>query len=229
MPRLPMSSKAPPSARDANDAAIKSADRLLSTACSRVVSSKRAAPTAKAELLRELQRIITPIHWSRPIFCCCPAVPTVSPRSHCAYSTALRPTPPAAACTMMPWSAHSAARSSATWVVLQVIGSVHACSNDRVVGRWASKERGARASDASGACARPKTASPGRTAVESPPVKPAESAPGGPGSPGYSPSTLSTSRKFRPTARTDSSTSSGATSERRGKTSMKRLPRAPRA
>mmetsp|Transcript_2612 Transcript_2612/g.8483 ORF Transcript_2612/g.8483 Transcript_2612/m.8483 type:complete len:234 (+) Transcript_2612:53-754(+) len=35
---------------------------------------------------------------------------------------------------------------------------------------------------------------------------PAQSEPGGPGSPGYTPSTLSTSRKLRPTARTCSST-----------------------
>ena len=48
---------------------------------------------------------------------------------------------------------------------------------------------------------------PNALSPAAPPVRfcahtPAQSAPGGPGSPGYAPSTLSTSRKFTPTART---------------------------
>ena len=43
-------------------------------------------------------------------------------------------------------------------------------------------------------------------------TRPAQSPPGGPGSPGYSPSTLSTSRKLSPTARTLSSTSDALSS-----------------
>ena len=47
-----------------------------------------------------------------------------------------------------------------------------------------------------------------RTALPTAATTPATSPPGSPGSPGYMPSTFSTSRKFSPTARTDSSTCS---------------------
>merc|ERR1712185_716152 len=123
--------------------------------------------------------------------------------SHCAYSTALSPTPPAAACTIIELPAQSPARSMAVCVVLHVTGSVHACSKDSVEGLLERKGVAAIATDASGAWPRP-TVECGSNGAS--PTTPAASPPGGPGSPGYSPSTLSTSRKLRPTARTCKST-----------------------
>ena len=58
---------------------------------------------------------------------------------------------------------------------------------------------------------------------------PAASPPGGPGSPGYSPSTLSTSRKLRPAARTATSAPDGGSAdEKAGCASSRRLPMEPR-
>ena len=204
MPRLPISSKAPPSPSDANEAAMKSSERLLSTACKRVASKRRVAPIVRAVPSRELHMASTPIARSWPCLCGCPAVPASKALSHRTYSTALSPTPPAAAWTIIELPVQSPARSMAACVVLHVTGSEHTRSKDSVEGLAARKGAAAIATDASGAWARPKVEGGSDCASF---TTPAASPPGGPGSPGYSPSTLSTSRKLRPTARTRKSTS----------------------
>ena len=130
---------------------MKSRERLLSTACDRVAIDCRVMPVARAAPSRELHTASTPV--SRRWACLCgrPAVPTADACTHCAYSTALRPTPPAAACTIIAWPAQSLLRSTAACVVLHVTGSVHACSKSNVDGLLARKGVAAIATDASGA------------------------------------------------------------------------------
>ena len=159
MARLPISSKAPPSLSDAKEAVIKSSERLLSTACARAASHRRITPIVKAAPSRELHRARTPASRSWACLCDRPAVPKADAPSHCAYSTALSPTPPAAACTMIELPARSTARSTAACVVLHVTGSVHACSKDSADGLSARRGTAAIATDASGAWAKPNVES----------------------------------------------------------------------
>eukprot|EP00966_Prymnesium_polylepis_P005949 136048-Prymnesium_polylepis.1 len=134
MPRFPISSKEPCAQRHANDAAMKSSERLLSTACERLPLSHRRAPDANAAALRELQSARSPLKCRRMCFCGRPAVPMARADSHCTYSTVLSPTPPAAAWIMMADPARKAARASAVWAVLHETGKVHDCSKVSVLG-----------------------------------------------------------------------------------------------
>eukprot|EP00966_Prymnesium_polylepis_P214659 4970734-Prymnesium_polylepis.4 len=204
MLRFPISANVPPSVRHAKVVEIKSRERLLSEPKWRLLSCERNAATANAAQSRELLRSSTKIERKCLCLCGAPAVPRTGAPSHCAYSTALRPTPPAAACTMKFRPRWRCDRSRDMWVVLQVTGSVHACSKVNGSGLGASDMSSVRARDARGACARPNA---GRPSDWPELMVPDESPPGGPGSPGYSPSTLRTSRKLRPTARTASRTS----------------------
>eukprot|EP00966_Prymnesium_polylepis_P333462 7388920-Prymnesium_polylepis.3 len=139
---------------------MKSIDRLLSTVSARVAQSSAAAPDAYAGTARELHESST----SPLCSCAClygrPAVPIGALPTQCSYSTALQPTPPVAACTIAALPTRHCARSKAICTVLHVTGNVHACSNDSTKGLHASKGDDARASDASGAWARPKAAVP---------------------------------------------------------------------
>eukprot|EP00966_Prymnesium_polylepis_P106296 2462333-Prymnesium_polylepis.4 len=88
-----------------------------------------------------------------------------------------------------------------------------------------------RVHEARGAWQNPNTAASTARRAISPTtsIHPAVSSPGGPGSPGYSPSTLSTSRKLRPTARTRTRISACTGVDVASCCgSMKRLLRAPR-
>jgi len=211
-PRLPISSKAPPSPSSAADAEMKSSDKLLSTTAKRPPQSARAAPRANAAPPRdELSEIaLGPPRTAPRLFTsrCLygwPAVAWTTPPSQWAYSTATRPTPPAAAWTSAACPRRSCAPPSAACTVLHVIGSVHAASKESAAGLGASNAAGPRATLARLATLNPSTAAPVRRWAEPRPAcrtTPAQSPPGGPGSPGYSPSTLITSRKLRPTART---------------------------
>eukprot|EP00964_Phaeocystis_antarctica_P109117 scaffold73607_cov68-Phaeocystis_antarctica.AAC.1 len=182
-PRLPISSKVPPSPSSAVDAEMKSSDKLLSTTAKRPPQSARAAPRANAAPPRdELSEIALGPPWTAP-----------------------RPTPPAAVWTSAACPRRSCAPPSAACTVLHVIGSVHADSKESETGLGASNAAGPRATLARLATLNPSTATPVRRWAEPRPAcrtTPAQSPPGGPGSPGYSPSTLITSRKLRPTART---------------------------
>ena len=138
-----------------------------------------------------------------------PALTIAFDCSQWAYSRALRPTPPAAAWMRSPDRTTSCARVRTTCTVHHVTGSVEACSQLSAVGLRANSRASEIVILARGARPMPNTLS-GRLAavLEAPAISaPEQSLPGGPGSPGYSPSTLSTSRKFSPTARTLSSTS----------------------
>mmetsp|Transcript_60820 Transcript_60820/g.101046 ORF Transcript_60820/g.101046 Transcript_60820/m.101046 type:complete len:357 (-) Transcript_60820:340-1410(-) len=208
MPRLPISSKEPPSASAANDTVMKSIDRELSTTCDLLATSSRAVPTVKATASRELHKMHSLVSNRSRCFCGRPAVPKAAQHSHCAYSPAFRPMPPAAACTMIEQCACSSARSSDSCTVHHVTGSVHASTNASFAGLLVTNAVAARAKLAIGACPRPKVAVPTICGYEdSLATTPAMSPPGGPGSPGYSPSILSTSRKLRPTACTCTSIS----------------------
>eukprot|EP00966_Prymnesium_polylepis_P295806 6832020-Prymnesium_polylepis.2 len=137
---------------------MKSSDRLFSTVSSRAVRSSTATPIANAEPLRELLEPCTPAPRSCTCLCGRPAVPTGAAPSHSSYSTACRPTPPAAACTIIVLPACCVARSSAACTVLQVVGTVHACSADIANGFGARKREAERAKDASGARTAPNAA-----------------------------------------------------------------------
>eukprot|EP00964_Phaeocystis_antarctica_P004160 scaffold2240_cov75-Phaeocystis_antarctica.AAC.1 len=201
--RLPISSKAPPSPSSAADAEMKSSDRLLSTTAKRPAQSARAAPRANAAPPRdELNEIAlgpprtAPSSFTSRCLYGWPAVAWTTAPSQCAYSTATSPTPPAVVCTSVacPW--YSCAPPSA---------AVHAASKESAAGLGTSNAEGPRATLARQATLNPSTAVPVRRWAEPRPAcrtTPAQSPPGGPGSPGYSPSTLITSRKLRPTART---------------------------
>eukprot|EP00966_Prymnesium_polylepis_P330508 7386146-Prymnesium_polylepis.2 len=95
-------------------------------------------------------------------------------------------------------------RVIAIWVVLHVTGSVEASSCESGKGFSVRNWMRAPAKHARGDWPSPSTASPTayRACSFVAMTTPEQSVPGGPGSPGYSPSTLSTSRKLRPTART---------------------------
>ena len=80
-PRLPISSKVPPSPSDANDAAMKSSERLLNTACDRPADRSRVTPTAKAAPSRELHVSRTPAELTTACLCARPAVPKACARS----------------------------------------------------------------------------------------------------------------------------------------------------
>eukprot|EP00964_Phaeocystis_antarctica_P088953 scaffold56656_cov67-Phaeocystis_antarctica.AAC.2 len=211
-PRLPISSKAPPSPSSTVDAEMKSSDKLLSTAAKRPPQSARAAPRANAapprdelsEIALGPPRTAPRLFTSRCLYGWPAAAWTTTP-SQCTYSTATSPTPPAAAWTSAACPRRSCAPPSAECTVLHVIGSVHAASKESAAGLGASHAAGPRATFARLATLNPRTAVPVRKWVAPRPAcrtTPAQSAPGGPGSPGYSPSTLTTSRKLRPTART---------------------------
>eukprot|EP00964_Phaeocystis_antarctica_P009599 scaffold5224_cov78-Phaeocystis_antarctica.AAC.2 len=213
-PRLPISSKAPLSPSNATDAEMKSSDKLLSTTAKRPPQSARAAPCANAAPPRdELSEVAlgpprtAPRSFTSRCLYGWPAVAWTTPPSQCTYSTATSPTPPAAAWTSAACPRRSWAPPSAACTVLHVIGSVHAASKESAAGLGASNAAGPRATLARQAMLNPSTAAPVRRLVEPIPAcrtTPAQSPPGGPGSPGYSPSTLITSRKLSPTARTSS-------------------------
>eukprot|EP00964_Phaeocystis_antarctica_P116837 scaffold80720_cov71-Phaeocystis_antarctica.AAC.8 len=213
-PRLPISSKAPPSPSSAADAEMKSSDKLLSTIAKRLLRSAHAAPRANAAPSRDE---LSEIAWRPPGtaprsptgWCLYgrPAVAWTTLPSQCAYSTATSPTPPAAAWISAACPRRSCAPPSAACTVLHVIGSVHAASKESAAGLGASHAAGPRATLARLATLIPSAASPVRRCAEPVPAptcetRPAQSPPGAPGSPGYSPSTLSTSRKLSPTAHT---------------------------
>ena len=99
MLRLPISWNAAPSPSNINDAAMKSSERLLRTTRERAAHSRSAAPYVNVSPLRELPSALTPASTSCACLCGRPAVPRDAADSHCAYSIALSPTPPAAACT----------------------------------------------------------------------------------------------------------------------------------
>eukprot|EP00964_Phaeocystis_antarctica_P151496 scaffold119109_cov68-Phaeocystis_antarctica.AAC.6 len=214
-PRLPISSKAPPSPSSAVDAEMKSVDKLFSTRHRRAAWHARAAPCANVAASRELVLLQTPRPRSNVCLCRRPAVPSTLAPSQCAYSTATSPTPPTAAWISIACPRRSCAPPSAACTVLHVIGSVHAASKESAAGLGASHAAGPRVSDARLPTApapchppKPTAATPGprcATPVPTSVTTPAQSSPGGPGSPGYSPSTLSTSRKLSPTACTRSS------------------------
>mmetsp|Transcript_26139 Transcript_26139/g.72020 ORF Transcript_26139/g.72020 Transcript_26139/m.72020 type:complete len:205 (-) Transcript_26139:81-695(-) len=89
------------------------------------------------------------------------------------------------------------------------VGRVHASSAAIHPSITATSRASVRACDASAASAWPTTGAPARMSVVRLPqwaTSAAQSLPGIPGSPGYRPSTLSTSRKLSPTARTRKST-----------------------
>ena len=83
MPRFPSSTSAPPSAVQAEETAMKSVDRLLSTACARLAEKVRS-PMVKTAPLRELQIWVSP----RERSCACldgrPAVPETCAPIQCA-------------------------------------------------------------------------------------------------------------------------------------------------
>ena len=86
-------------------------------------------------------------------------------------------------------------------------GRVQAFSHEIALCMVAIKRESALAIEARGVCTKPNWYGPWSscTAVPERLVTPDASKPGGPGAPGYSPSTMRTSRKFNPTARTLSS------------------------
>eukprot|EP00959_Pyramimonas_sp_CCMP1952_P248446 5193060-Pyramimonas_sp.AAC.4 len=167
-------------------------------------------------VLRELDACdAISMHLTTARFLTEPAVPWHHPPMPCTSCTPAWPTPPDAACTsahMLPalllpqaWDACP----NATATVMNAVGRVLASMNPSAAGLGATS----RASHAT--CvprhpgARPSTAVPaGRESeccADAPPtMTPAQSLPGAPGSPGYIPSTLRTSRKLMPTARTRS-------------------------
>eukprot|EP00966_Prymnesium_polylepis_P171348 3960842-Prymnesium_polylepis.1 len=130
---------------------MKSRERLLSTASSRLAPSSAAPPIAHAVPSRELHEPRTPAPRNCACLCGLPAVPTSAAPRQCPYSAACRPTPPAAACTIVVLPFRCFARSSATCTVLQVVGTVHACSGDRTNGFDARNGEAELAKDASGA------------------------------------------------------------------------------
>eukprot|EP00966_Prymnesium_polylepis_P212840 4929254-Prymnesium_polylepis.2 len=131
---LPISTKAPPSRCNANDAATKSSDRLLSTASRRVAPSSAAPPIAHTVPSLKLHKPDTPAPRSCTCLCGRPAVPTSPAASQCKYSAACIPKSPATACRTVVLPACCLARSSTACTVLQIVGTVHACSNDSVNG-----------------------------------------------------------------------------------------------
>eukprot|EP00966_Prymnesium_polylepis_P076388 1770531-Prymnesium_polylepis.2 len=179
-------------------------------------------------LARHSQSSPTARRWT----CLCgrPAVPSTTARTRCAYSTAFSPTPPAAAWITMQWLQRCLPCAIATCDVLHTTGRVDTSSNVSAAGLRVIIRVDVQARDASGASATPNTASPTVCFVNTPAAlrMPAASLPGGPGSPGYSPSTLSTSRKLRPTARTRSSTCVSLVAKAGGRCSTKRFVIAPR-
>ena len=111
--------------------------------------------------------------------------------SYCAYSTALRPTPPAAVfigsrCAV---AEHGQQQYAAP--------GLPACTCSMVM-PWAWVQR----RQCSGRLASGAWLRPNAERVTASATTPAASPPGGPGSPGYSPSTFNMSRKLSPTART---------------------------
>eukprot|EP00965_Chrysotila_dentata_P149891 4950035-Pleurochrysis_carterae.AAC.1 len=229
MERLPISSKKQLSPSDAKAAEMKSAERLLRMAWTRWPTSCVAVPYAHAVASRELHAQRTPAPRSTVCFCGRPAEPNDAAPSHCAYSSALSPTPPAAACTRMRCAHRSAALRSEMCTVLHVTGSVDASSKESACGLGATSSARAYARHASGDSPMPKTLSPTHSRDAAPSsTSPPKSAPGGPGSPGYSPSTLSTSRKLSPMARTRTTTLPSGGGGSAGCGSRRRLSSAPR-
>ena len=82
MLRLPISSRAPPSVRHANDVLMKSPDKLLRTAWHRPDSSRRALPAANADASRELHRRRAPMDRTYACLCGRPAVPKMLTPNH---------------------------------------------------------------------------------------------------------------------------------------------------
>eukprot|EP00966_Prymnesium_polylepis_P245647 5682670-Prymnesium_polylepis.1 len=134
MARFPISSKDPPSPSSANDDAMKSSERLLSTVSMRVAQSSASMATAQAVASRELHDCSTSVARSCACLCGFPAVPISTLPSQCPYSTAWQPMPPTAACTSMALPACGPARCSDMCTVLHVTGTVHTCSNDSATG-----------------------------------------------------------------------------------------------
>eukprot|EP00966_Prymnesium_polylepis_P120980 2795773-Prymnesium_polylepis.1 len=192
---------------------MKSLERLLSTALMRWPRRVSAVLRAKALPSRELDSRPKPMKRNCRCLWGLPAVPLALPWSQREYSPACSPTPPEAACTSIRDPAVMRRCVIATCVVHHVVGSVDASSNVSDGGRGAIRRALTQAILASGAW--PFTlsiAEPAVTLTEGPTTAttPQQSRPGGPGSPGYSPSTLRTSRKLSPTARTSIITSPSA-------------------
>eukprot|EP00964_Phaeocystis_antarctica_P050830 scaffold29593_cov83-Phaeocystis_antarctica.AAC.1 len=82
-PRLPISTKAPPSPSSAAETATKSPERLLSTSWSRPPQCALAAPQENAPASRELHSRPTRCSRSGRCFCGRPAVPLTSTRIQC--------------------------------------------------------------------------------------------------------------------------------------------------
>mmetsp|Transcript_26588 Transcript_26588/g.87275 ORF Transcript_26588/g.87275 Transcript_26588/m.87275 type:complete len:216 (-) Transcript_26588:75-722(-) len=150
------------------------------------------------------------------------------------YSCEARPTPPAPACRSTSWPEAGRAASSDMCTVHHVVGKVQACSNESESVMAAIRRASDLDREASAARPCPSAASPTfRCEMPEPTADTmaAQSAPGGPGSPGYTPSTLSTSRKLRPTALTwrRVSPATGSSSSAPICGTMRKLLTAPRA
>ena len=150
--RFPISPKSPPSPSVAKDADVKSSERELRTECKRAPSRSRCTPCANALPSRELRAPLTPSRLSCACLCALPALPmTRDTPNQCAYSRAFRPTPPVVACTSTRSPERSRLLLCAMCTVLQVTGSVHACSNDSAAGNGAISGARARAVEAKAA------------------------------------------------------------------------------
>ena len=227
MPRLPISSKAPPSPSDANDAAMKSSERLLSTACNRPACTNRVAPIVKAAPSRELHRRAGTRSTQMGML--------VRPPRR-AHEQCLQPLrvldrlEPHAARRRL-YDRHAARTQPGA-----LDGRVRRAPRDGQRARLLKRQRWRLAGEEGHGCDRHRREGRVSQAQRSEcelngasRTMPAASPPGGPGSPGYSPSTLSTSRKLRPTARTRKSTSASRREAMAGCGSRKRLLMAPRA
>mmetsp|Transcript_15190 Transcript_15190/g.49318 ORF Transcript_15190/g.49318 Transcript_15190/m.49318 type:complete len:348 (+) Transcript_15190:525-1568(+) len=200
---------------------MKSAERLLSAACARDPRSKPTRPITLAPAWRELTSRRQPRLRSVWCFHGAPAEPTRDSWSQCAYSVAARPTPPAAAWTRSARRPESRRRSKPAWTVPQVLTNVLACSKLVADGLRTCKRLSARAREARQPTALPNDAAPIERCPPPPAPRPRttpeQSVPGSTLGPGYSSSTISTSRKFRPTAHTCSSTSDAASGASNGR------------